>query len=91
MSEKLTHTELVPSHQDPVRLDGTVDAAKSIHGKLEFGMLTLRFWAQSIMQGLPEALLNMMGGLTPVSFDWSKDRPTSWFGVENSEITCRGK
>lgn len=81
--EKLSHSELLVLHMDPDR-EG-VCVARSTQVLL---VLILRFWAQSIMQVLPD-ILNMIGGLTVVSAAWSKERPTGWLDKEVSEITCK--
>lgn len=74
-------------HMDPVRVG--VCEPRSIHC-IELDRLTLRFCAQSMMQGLPGGP-KMMGGLTSVTTAWSKDRPTDSSDTDGSEITCRDK
>lgn len=80
------HREFVPSHVDPAKLGACAPRSTQEGG----ARLTLRLRAQSMMQG-PVEILNMMGGLTSDSADWSKVRPAGWLEMKVSWITCKNR
>lgn len=88
MSRRCTasHREFVPSQLDPPKV--TFCAARSTQE--DGARLTLRFWAQSMIQG-PVDILYQMGGLTSDSAAWSKVRPAGWLEMEISGITCKNR
>lgn len=86
MNERASYREFVLLHMDPVKVG--VCVRRSVQsGEMEDEVLTLRFWAHSIMQGPPD-WLNMMGGLMSGAAVCSKVRPTGWLGIDVSAIIC---
>lgn len=81
-----SHREFVPSQLDPPKV--TFCAARSTQE--DGARLTLRFWAQSMIQG-PVDILNQMGALTSDSAAWSKVRPAGWLEMKVSGITCKNR